>query len=287
MTFPVPGVASGGVTLTSPAAFPGSTQMATIDASGNIGTQAIPSAGVAGPGSSTDYAVALWNGTLGATLRTQANLLVESGLVKVRQSGGVGGVDEMQFSHDGSNAKIETLDGDLLLRTPLNKAVRIRPATSSASNPLLVCEDASGTTRLLFDLFGYRFSVGGDFSTGVSIDGVAGDFTTRSGADVRAASYANFFLTGCTLRWPTFSADVRVTRASAGVLQIYDGSTGRASLNLLNLSSTGYHEFTEMTAPSAPAANSVRAYAEDDGAGKTRLVLKWSDGTTTVLGTQP
>ncbi len=284
---PVPGVINGGTTLQTPASLPASEEMATIDASGNISTQAIPSGGVAGPGSSTDYAVALWNGTLGDTLRTQANLLVESGLVKVRQSGGVGGVDEMQFSHDGSNSKIESLDGDILLRTPLNKAVRIRPATSSASNPLLVCEDASGTTRFLFDLFDYRFSVGGDFSTGVSIDGVAGDFTTKSGGDIRAASFANFFVTNPTLRWPTFSATAQIKLAASGVLQIYDAATGRASLNLLNLSSTGYHEFTEMTAPSAPSANNVRMYCEDDGAGKTRLVLKWSDGTTTVLGTQP
>jgi hypothetical protein len=46
-------------------------------------------------------------------------------------------------------------------------------------------------------------------------------------------------------------------------------------------------EMLEMTAPGTPSADRLRLYAEDNGSGKTRLVVKWSDGSTSVLATQP
>lgn len=45
-------------------------------------------------------------------------------------------------------------------------------------------------------------------------------------------------------------------------------------------------EFGEVTAPSAPAANGVRIYAEDNGSGKTRIVAKFATGAAIVLATQ-
>lgn len=48
-----------------------------------------------------------------------------------------------------------------------------------------------------------------------------------------------------------------------------------------------YLEFAEQgSAPAAPAANSVRLYAEDNGSGKTRIVAKFASGANVVLGTQ-
>jgi len=44
--------------------------------------------------------------------------------------------------------------------------------------------------------------------------------------------------------------------------------------------------FLEQTAPATPVANGAQLYAEDNGSGKTRLVIKWDNGTTTVLATQ-
>jgi hypothetical protein len=46
-------------------------------------------------------------------------------------------------------------------------------------------------------------------------------------------------------------------------------------------------EMLEMTAPGTPSADRLRLYVEDNGSGKTRLVVKFSDGTTAVLATQP
>lgn len=45
-------------------------------------------------------------------------------------------------------------------------------------------------------------------------------------------------------------------------------------------------EFTEMTPPSTPSANTVRFYAKDNGAGKTQLVVLMPDGVETVLATE-
>jgi len=43
----------------------------------------------------------------------------------------------------------------------------------------------------------------------------------------------------------------------------------------------------EMTVPSAPPADSLRLFSRDDGTGKTQLCVMWSDGSITVLATQP
>ena len=45
--------------------------------------------------------------------------------------------------------------------------------------------------------------------------------------------------------------------------------------------------FKEMTAPSAPSANSVRIYAEDDGAGKTRLMALFATGVAQQIAIEP
>lgn len=69
---------------------------------------------------------------------------------------------------------------------------------------------------------------------------------------------------------------------------IYGETTDVLALRNGNAGTTGSAwEMLEMTAPGTPAADRLRLYAEDNGAGKTRLVVKWSDGTTTTLATQP
>ena len=46
-------------------------------------------------------------------------------------------------------------------------------------------------------------------------------------------------------------------------------------------------QFTEMTAPSAPAANKVILFAQDNGAGKTQLMALFASGAAQVLATEP
>jgi len=64
-----------------------------------------------------------------------------------------------------------------------------------------------------------------------------------------------------------------------------------ATVALLNGSSTstvgGTMELIEMTAPSAPAADRVRIYAKDNGAGKTQLMALFSSGAEQEVAIQP
>ena len=48
-----------------------------------------------------------------------------------------------------------------------------------------------------------------------------------------------------------------------------------------------YTEMAEMTAPASPAANKVRIYAEDDGAGKTRLMARFATGAAVQIAIEP
>lgn len=49
----------------------------------------------------------------------------------------------------------------------------------------------------------------------------------------------------------------------------------------------GYIEGAEQTAPAAPAANGYRIYAEDNGAGKTRLMCLFASGAAQQLAIEP
>jgi len=70
--------------------------------------------------------------------------------------------------------------------------------------------------------------------------------------------------------------DIFLTRASAGVLFLSaDGSAGAA------------FQMAEQTAPAAPAANQVRIYAVDNGAGKTQLMALFSSGAAQQIAIEP
>ncbi len=68
----------------------------------------------------------------------------------------------------------------------------------------------------------------------------------------------------------------------------FTGSTGVALLATGSGTSSGAAmELIEMTAPSAPSANRVRLFAEDDGAGKTRLMARFNTGAAQQVAIEP
>jgi len=81
--------------------------------------------------------------------------------------------------------------------------------------------------------------------------------------------------------------DTALFRDSAGVVKVTDGGANYRDLKLRNLLNVEYHQMTEMTAPSAPATNSVRIYAEDNGSGKTRLMALFATGAAQQLAIEP
>ena len=75
---------------------------------------------------------------------------------------------------------------------------------------------------------------------------------------------------------PTATNDVGLGRSAAGVLKITNSGSGAGAL-----------EMQEMTAPSAPATNNVRIYAEDNGSGKTRLMALFPTGAAQQIAIEP
>lgn len=71
-------------------------------------------------------------------------------------------------------------------------------------------------------------------------------------------------------------ADTGIKRAIAKFCGPTDGGSGAGGFWL-----------KEMTAPSAPAANEVYIYAEDNGSGKTRVMALFSSGAAQVIATEP
>jgi hypothetical protein len=73
------------------------------------------------------------------------------------------------------------------------------------------------------------------------------------------------------------SVDTAIHRIDAGIVGIRGSSSSTgAALSLI-----------EQTAPAAPAANGVRIYAEDDGAGKTRLMARFATGAAVQIAIEP
>lgn len=75
--------------------------------------------------------------------------------------------------------------------------------------------------------------------------------------------------------WAT--RDSGIARSAAAVVAICDGTTTGA----------GALELREMTAPSAPSANRVRLYAEDNGSGKTRIMARFNTGAAVQIAIEP
>jgi hypothetical protein len=84
------------------------------------------------------------------------------------------------------------------------------------------------------------------------------------------------------------TVDSGISRNAAGIVEVNNGTAGTwRDLKLRNLLNTEYHQMTEMAAPSAPAANSVRIYAEDNGSGKTRLMALFATGAAQQIAIEP
>jgi hypothetical protein len=133
------------------------------------------------------------------------------------------------------------------------------------SNVLQIGVEAAGTgtlRRILIQAGNGELSFGNEF-------GVVSDvFRATASNKISWSSLDNNINAGFD--------DTGLSRASAGVLFLNNGATGGASL-----------QFVEQTAPAAPATNGVRIYAEDDGAGKTRLMARFATGAAQQIAIEP
>ncbi len=123
---PVPGVINGGTTLQTPASLPASEEMATIDASGNIATRAIPSGGVEAH-ASTHAAAGSDPVTLAQSqvtnLTTDLAAKIGGTLGSTANAVGVRGANSTTLA--GSSATIDPTTGDLVVNRPGGGSVTI------------------------------------------------------------------------------------------------------------------------------------------------------------------
>ena len=160
-------------------------------------------------------------------------------------------------------------------------------ASASASTLMRVCGGAAGTTEFfLLDKSG-NIRLNGDSQVTIFrradvgmllINGQSGNSTGIGSGEFNPGLN---FGTLCGLRWtndtPAASPDIYLHRVAGSVLGLKSSSaTTGASL-----------ELHEMTAPSAPSSNRARIYAEDNGSGKTRLMVLFPSGVAQQIAIEP
>jgi len=110
----------------------------------------------------------------------------------------------------------------------------------------------------------------------------AGTGTNRS-VQVIAGAASYFFNANEVAIFPTaggveFSVRARISSPALGIIRLTEHNNANA----------GALELPEWaTAPAAPAANNVRIYAEDNGAGKTRLMALFATGAAQQIAIEP
>ena len=89
-------------------------------------------------------------------------------------------------------------------------------------------------------------------------------------------SFNNGVTVSDSIKFGWRSGDISLQRVAAGVMALTNSGASGATL-----------EFREQTAPSAPSTNNVRIYAEDNGAGKTRLMARFASGAAQQIAIEP
>jgi hypothetical protein len=81
--------------------------------------------------------------------------------------------------------------------------------------------------------------------------------------------------------------DCAIRRSGTVTLQMAASSNFVMDAGSLTFINSSWISMAEATGIAAPAANSCHLYAEDNGAGKTRLVVRFPTGAAQVLATEP
>lgn len=149
-------------------------------------------------------------------------------------------------------------------------------STGSTDNAILRADGTGGSTAQSSGITvddNNRVTMPGSATDGIlfgSLAGTYGNLIFRSGNMFIGVENNTFF----------------VVCDQGGNSQFRVSHTGNID-SYVNSSQTGYQQLTEMTAPSAPATNNVRIYAEDNGSGKTRLMALFPTGAAQVIATEP
>jgi hypothetical protein len=144
-------------------------------------------------------------------------------------------------------------------------------------------------TRILINGAGVVTAATG-LTTGVTFQGSTGTVTTSRGIHINDVGGARVTSEAVSIEIDALSsitgggitAAIR-SSVSTGTNRwfLYNASTGPSNF------AASYLQFSEMTAPSAPAADQVRLYSQDNGGGKTQLMALFSSGAAQQIAIQP
>jgi hypothetical protein len=269
------GNAAGGsiVFQVAPAGSSGTAQNALVDALTIGGDRIATFARSVVSSGSTGYNGALFGpfGTFGAGMRWIENVL------SIHNSASGSGV--------GANTIGGTIGGVLAFGTSVwNNLDTI--LTRDAANTLAL---RNGTNAQTFNIYN-TYTDASNYERGfVSWSVIANQLhigTQAAGTGAQRATVLSggeiYFRTGATARWYVTSTGQLYPLGD----NVYDVG-GAAGARVRNLFLAGYSQLSEVTAPAAPAANEVRIYAEDDGAGKTRLMALFATGAAVQIAIEP
>jgi len=114
-------------------------------------------------------------------------------------------------------------------------------------------------------------------STGLA---VTGTISATERINANAADYQIGIYDGVGEPW--------YLRQNNDILTVHRNATGDiATFSSTGLAVTGVIEGAEQTAPAAPAANGYRIFAEDNGSGKTRLMVRFATGASQQIAIEP
>jgi lysophospholipase L1-like esterase len=154
---------------------------------------------------------------------------------------------------------------------------------ASAAATDLALSAGSDLTRYTGSLPKFRVAASGSGAFGLY-------FTTGTTAegDVRFdnSTYSLHLNAG---RYSGWGGEIVMTADAAETLRLTEtAATFAVPAKFSSTTGAGYIEIAEQSSsPAAPAANVLRVYAQDNGSGKTRIIIRTSSGTEHVLWTEP
>ena len=176
--------------------------------------------------------------------------------------------------------------------------------TFNSGTGVLTAPTVTGTTQLIASALGSvtapSLRVGTNTGTGwaVTADGVGlagianGAFTAQiypngaAGFSMQGSLPIGWIAAGFTGTTAQVN-DTALSRISAGVVGVGTGAQGSVagSLSLTNATLAGYESLIEMTAP-AGVANHARLFAQDNGGGKTQLMVIFGSGVAQQIAVE-
>lgn len=157
-------------------------------------------------------------------------------------------------------------------------------ASAAGSLPFSVLGGAAGSTNL------FSVSKAGAISSPYFTTTASGIYPgAGAGTDVRliGGSLNSIYLATGALHIATGGSDIAIGKVSDLNTGIRVNGTSGLLTAQNNFNLVGYQEGAEMTAPSAPSANRYRLFAQDNGAGKTQLMVIFASGAAQQVAIEP